>query len=134
MPHDAGVSVALVEWCARTKTPLLGVCLGHQAIAEAYGARIVRAPKVMHGKTSLVHHNGEGVLAELPSPFEAGRYHSLAVEREHLADELHVTAWTEEGVVMGVRHSSLPIEGVQFHPESILTPDGMAVLRAFLNQ
>jgi anthranilate synthase component 2 len=131
-PRDAGISIALVEWCAATKTPLLGVCLGHQAIGAAYGARIVRAPRMMHGKMSLVHHTGEGVVAGLPSPFEAGRYHSLAVEREGLDSQLRVTAWTDDGVVMGVKHSSLPIEGVQFHPESILTPKGMSVLRAFL--
>ena len=131
-PDDAGVSLDTVSWCARTRTPLLGVCLGHQAIAQAFGARIVRAPGVMHGKTSSVSHDGRGVLLGLDDPFEAMRYHSLAVDRASLPDELVVTAWTEDGVVMGVRHASSPMEGVQFHPESILTPLGKRLLTNFV--
>jgi anthranilate synthase component 2 len=130
-PCEAGISIALVEWCASSRTQLLGVCLGHQAIAVAFGGRIVRAD-VMHGKTSHVHHDGDGVLAGLPSPFEAMRYHSLVVDRAAVPDELVLTAWTDDEVVMGFRHRELPIEGVQFHPESILTPDGPAMLAAFL--
>ncbi len=132
-PRDAGISVAFVGWCAHTQTPLLGVCLGHQAIAEAFGATIVNAPKVMHGKTSEISHSGVGVLRGLPSPFEAMRYHSLVVERSSLPKELRVTAWTSDDVVMGVRHATLPIEGVQFHPESVLTGEGMNLLRNFLD-
>jgi anthranilate synthase/aminodeoxychorismate synthase-like glutamine amidotransferase len=113
---------------ASSRTPLLGVCLGHQAIAVAFGGRIVRGPAVVHGKTSLVHHDGDGVYAGLPSPFEAMRYHSLVVERASVPDELNVTAFTDDDDVMGLRHRELPIEGVQFHPESILTADGPALL------
>ncbi len=132
-PADAGVSIALVGWCASSRTPLLGVCLGHQTIAAAFGARIVRGPAVMHGKTSLVHHNRDGVYVDVPSPFEAMRYHSLVVERTSLPEELLVSAWTDDDTVMGVRHRELPIEGVQFHPESILTADGPALLARFLS-
>ena len=128
-PAGAGMSVELVRWCASSRTPLLGVCLGHQCIAEAFGGRVVRAPAVVHGKSTLVHHTGVGVLAGLPNPLEVGRYHSLRVEAPDL---LEVTAWTEDGVVMGVRHPELPVEGVQFHPESILTPEGKGLLRNFL--
>jgi anthranilate synthase/aminodeoxychorismate synthase-like glutamine amidotransferase len=131
-PSTAGVSVALVRWCARTHTPLLGVCLGHQAIGEAFGARIRRAPAVMHGKTSEIFHSAAGVLKGLPCPFEATRYHSLVVDRASIPETLEVTAWTSDGVVMGVRHRELPVEGVQFHPESILTTEGMAILRNLL--
>jgi anthranilate synthase component II len=127
-PSEAGISVDLVRWCASSRTPLLGVCLGHQAIAVAFGGRIVRGPAVVHGKTSLVHHDGDGVYAGLPSPFEAMRYHSLVVERASVPDELNVTAFTDDDDVMGLRHRELPIEGVQFHPESILTADGPALL------
>lgn len=131
-PERAGSSLELVAWCARTRTPLLGVCLGHQAIGEAFGARVVRAPVVMHGKTSEIHHEGDGVFAGLPSPFSAMRYHSLVVDRTTLPDELRVTAWTPDDLVMGLAHTSLPIEGVQFHPESVLTPAGVDLLRSFL--
>jgi anthranilate synthase/aminodeoxychorismate synthase-like glutamine amidotransferase len=131
-PQHAGLSIPLVEWCAKRATPLLGVCLGHQAIAEAFGATIVRAPAIMHGKTSLVAHDGSGMLAGLPDPFEAMRYHSLVVEPLSLPASLAVTARTSDGVVMALRHVTLPIEGVQFHPESILTGSGMDLLRNFL--
>jgi anthranilate synthase component II len=131
-PARAGISTALVGWCARTTTPLLGVCLGHQAIVEAFGGRIVRGERIMHGKTSCVHHTGEGVLTGIPTPFEAMRYHSLVAQRDRLPEVLRLTAWTEDDVVMGVRHVSLPIDGVQFHPESILTPVGQTVLRNFI--
>jgi anthranilate synthase component 2 len=127
-PSEAGISVDLVRWCASSRTQLLGVCLGHQTIAVAFGGRIVRGPAVVHGKTSLVHHDGHGVYAGLPSPFEAMRYHSLVVERASAPDELNITAFTDDDVVMGLRHRELPIEGVQFHPESILTADGPALL------
>ena len=131
-PSDAGISVALVQWCAASRTPLLGVCLGHQAIAVAFGGRVGRGP-VVHGKTSLVAHDGDGVYVGVQSPFEAMRYHSLVVDRSALPRELVVTSWTPDGVVMGLRHRELPIEGVQFHPESILTPDGGALLTNFLS-
>jgi anthranilate synthase component 2 len=131
-PCDAGISIALVEWCASTRTPLLGVCLGHQAIAEAFGGRVVEAPSIMHGKTSDVHHDGSGVFVGLPDPFEAMRYHSLAVDRGSLPAELCVTAWTSDDVIMGLRHAEAPIEGVQFHPESILTGEGKKLLENFL--
>ena len=130
-PEDAGVSNAVVEHFAGRR-PVLGVCLGHQCIGQVYGGRVVRAPEVMHGKTSLVHHDGVGVFAGLPSPFEATRYHSLVVERETLPDVLQVTAWTDDGVVMGLRHRELGVEGVQFHPESVLTARGHDLLRNFL--
>lgn len=132
VPSRAGISIPLVEWCAHTGTALLGVCLGHQAIGEAFGGRVVRAPRIMHGKTSLIRHRGGGVLGGLPDPFEATRYHSLVVDRASLPDVLEVTAWTTDGVVMGVHHRTLPIEGVQFHPESILTAEGKSLLRNFL--
>jgi anthranilate synthase/aminodeoxychorismate synthase-like glutamine amidotransferase len=121
-----------VSWCAATATPLLGVCLGHQAVAEAFGGRVVRGPAIVHGKTSLVHHDGSGVLGGLPSPFEAMRYHSLVVDETSVPGSLEVTARTGDGVVMGLRHRELPIEGVQFHPESVGTPDGMRILRSFV--
>jgi anthranilate synthase component 2 len=132
-PADAGISVDLVGWCADNRTPLLGVCLGHQAIGAAYGASVVGAPEIVHGKTSLIHHDGAGVLHDLPVPFEATRYHSLVVDRASLPEVVEVTAWTEDGLVMALRHSTLPIEGVQFHPESILTVHGMRILANFLN-
>jgi anthranilate synthase/aminodeoxychorismate synthase-like glutamine amidotransferase len=132
VPSDAGVSVELVEWCASSRTPLLGVCLGHQAIAEAFGASIVDAPSIMHGKTSLVHHDANGVYAGLDDPFEAMRYHSLAVDEATVPDELVISARTDEGVIMGLRHRAFPIEGVQFHPESILTGVGLGLLANFL--
>ncbi|MEX2394201.1 MAG: aminodeoxychorismate/anthranilate synthase component II [Actinomycetota bacterium] len=132
LPGDSGISIPMVEWCASSATPLLGVCLGHQAVAEAFGGTVVHAPTVMHGKTSRVHHDGSGVFAGLPEPFDAMRYHSLAVERASLPDELLVTAWTEDDVVMGLRHEVHAIETVQFHPESVLTIDGMQLLANFL--
>ncbi|HYZ93221.1 MAG TPA: aminodeoxychorismate/anthranilate synthase component II [Actinomycetota bacterium] len=131
-PADAGISIDLVKRCASAGIPLLGVCLGHQAIAEAFGARIVHAPAIMHGKTSAVLHRGEGVLRGVPSPFEAGRYHSLVVDEGSLPSVLEVTARTRDGVVMALRHARLAISGVQFHPESILTDGGLQVLRNFL--
>jgi anthranilate synthase component 2 len=130
-PADAGVSNAVIAELGRS-TPVLGVCLGHQCIGEVFGGRVVRAPRVMHGKTSPVSHAGAGVMAGLPDPFEATRYHSLVVERETLPDVLEVTAEADDGVIMGVRHRELPIEGVQFHPESILTTVGRPLLANFL--
>jgi len=131
-PDEAGISLDVVRLMG-AHTPLLGVCLGHQAVGQAYGGRVVRAPRVMHGKLSAIHHDGAGVFAGLPRPFEATRYHSLVVERESLPDMLEVTAWTDDGLVMGVRHRSHPVVGVQFHPESICTPDGYALLASFLD-
>ena len=136
-PNEAGVSIATIQAFAG-KVPILGVCLGHQSIGQAFGGKIVHARSIMHGKTSMIHHNNVGVFSGLPDPFEATRYHSLVIEKESLPDCLEVTAWTEDsdiGVdeIMGVRHKTLPIEGVQFHPESILTRSGHDMLRNFLN-
>ncbi len=135
-PDDAGVSVAMVAHCAETATPMLGVCLGHQALGVAFGGKVVRAPELLHGKTSLVTHpplDGRGsILVDLPEPFVATRYHSLAVEADSVPDELEVTAATASGVVMGLRHRSLPLEGVQFHPESVLTQGGHLMLARWL--
>jgi anthranilate synthase component 2 len=130
-PDEAGVSIAAIKRFAG-HVPVLGVCLGHQAIGQAYGGRVVHAMTLMHGKTSPITHTGTGVFATLPSPFTATRYHSLAVERASLPECLEVTAWTEDGEIMGVRHRALAVEGVQFHPESILTEHGHAMLRNFL--
>jgi len=130
-PNEAGISLDVVRVLG-PRTPLLGVCLGHQAIGQAYGGRVVRASRVMHGKVSAIHHAGAGVLRGLPDPFEATRYHSLVVERETLPDCLEETAWSDDGLVMGVRHREHPVEGVQFHPESICTPCGYDLLRSFL--
>jgi anthranilate synthase/aminodeoxychorismate synthase-like glutamine amidotransferase len=130
-PEDAGISMAVIERLG-PRIPLFGVCLGHQCIGEVFGGKVVRAARVMHGKTSQVRHHGVGVMAGLPDPFEATRYHSLIVERESLPDVLEVTAETEDGVIMGLRHRQLPIEGVQFHPESILTSVGKELLTNFL--
>ena len=130
-PTEAGISVAAIKEFAG-KVPLLGVCLGHQSIGAAFGGDIVRAKQLMHGKTSLIHHLDQGVFAGLPNPFTATRYHSLAIRRETLPDCLTVTAWTDDGEIMGVRHKTLEIEGVQFHPESILTEHGHDMLRNFL--
>mgnify|MGYP001378721079 FL=1 len=135
-PSEAGISVPLIQAFAG-RIPLLGVCLGHQSIGQAFGGRIVRAREVMHGKTSLIHHGGQGVFHGLPSPFEATRYHSLIIERASLPECLEITAWTatEDGEIdeiMGVRHRELAVEGVQFHPESILTRHGHDLLRNFL--
>ena len=131
-PDKAGVSIAMINYCAENTIPLFGVCLGHQAIGEAFGATVSRAPELLHGKTSQVIHNGAGVLANLPSPFTATRYHSLAVERDTVPAVLEVTGSTESGVVMSMRHATLPIEGVQFHPESVLTEHGHQMLANWL--
>jgi para-aminobenzoate synthetase component 2 len=131
-PEKAGVSIAMITYCAENKIPLFGVCLGHQAIAEAFGATVSRAPELLHGKTSQVIHNGTGVLSNLPTPFTATRYHSLAVERPTVPDVLEITGETESGVVMSLRHKELPIQGVQFHPESVLTEHGHQMLANWL--
>jgi anthranilate synthase/aminodeoxychorismate synthase-like glutamine amidotransferase len=131
-PNEAGVSLAVIEKFAGV-IPILGVCLGHQAIGQAFGGRVVRAARLMHGKTSLIHHDGRSVFRDLPVPFTATRYHSLIVERESLPACLEISAWTEEREIMGVRHRELMVEGVQFHPESILTEHGHELLRNFLN-
>ncbi len=130
-PADAGISVELVKNFAG-KTAILGVCLGHQSIVEAFGGHIVRAEKVMHGKTSKIHHDGKTIYAGMPNPFQATRYHSLIVPEDELPDDLQVSSYTQDGEVMGVRHRTLPIEGLQFHPESILTPEGQVLLENFL--
>lgn len=132
-PEDAGVSNEVIERFAGV-TPILGVCLGHQCIGQVFGGQVVRAPTVVHGKTSLVHHRGDGVLAGLPQPFEATRYHSLVVDRGSVPGVLEITAETEDGVVMALRHRELAVEGVQFHPESILTVAGRELLANFLAQ
>jgi len=131
-PDKAGVSIAMINYCAENSIPLFGVCLGHQAIGEAFGATVSRAPELLHGKTSQVLHNGKGVLENLPSPFTATRYHSLAVERDTVPPILEITGSTESGVVMSMRHTTLPIEGVQFHPESVLTEHGHQMLANWL--
>ncbi len=131
-PERAGVSIAIIKFCAEKKIPLFGVCLGHQAIGVAFGATVSRAPELLHGKTSLVHHQGQGVLVDLPSPFTATRYHSLCVERDTVGSELEITGATESGIVMSMRHRTLPIEGVQFHPESVLTEHGHQMLANWL--
>ena len=132
IPEKAGVSIAMITYCAQKKIPLFGVCLGHQAIGVAFGATVSRAPELLHGKTSLVHHNGQGVLINLPSPFTATRYHSLCVERDTVGADLEITSQTDSGIVMSIRHRNLPIEGVQFHPESVLTEHGHAMLANWL--
>jgi anthranilate synthase/aminodeoxychorismate synthase-like glutamine amidotransferase len=114
------------------RIPVLGVCLGHQSITEAFGGKVIRAPRLMHGKTSMIEHDGKGVFAGIPNPCEIGRYHSLIAEAESLPAELGITARTAEGEIMGIRHASLMVEGVQFHPESVLTPDGPAMMKNFL--
>jgi para-aminobenzoate synthetase component 2 len=131
-PADAGESIAFVRECASRRLPLFGVCLGHQAIGEAFGAPVLRAPELLHGKTSEIVHDGVGVLAGLPSPFTATRYHSLAVREDDLSDDVEVTGRTPSGIVMALRHRSLPIEGVQFHPESVLTEGGHRMLANWL--
>lgn len=131
-PEDAGISLALIEEFAPT-LPILGVCLGHQSIGQVFGAKIVSAPVLMHGKTSQIHHTGVGVFQGLETPFTATRYHSLAISRENLPEVLEVTAWVEDDTIMGVRHRDYPhVQGVQFHPESILTRSGKLILRNFL--
>ena len=131
-PEAAGVSIAMIQRCAEIKKPLLGVCLGHQAIGVAYGATVSRAPELLHGKTSVVSHNNSGVLTEILTPFTATRYHSLAIEEKTLPNEIEVTGRSESGVVMSIRHRSLPIHGVQFHPESVLTEHGYQMLGNWL--
>jgi anthranilate synthase/aminodeoxychorismate synthase-like glutamine amidotransferase len=131
-PEDAGVSNEAIATFGERGVPVLGVCLGHQCIGQLYGGRVVRADQVMHGKTSQIRHEGQGLFEGLPSPLEATRYHSLVVERSSVPDVLEVTAETEDGVVMGLRHRDLPVEGVQFHPESILTEGGHKLLQNFL--
>ncbi|HEX3425181.1 MAG TPA: aminodeoxychorismate/anthranilate synthase component II [Acidimicrobiales bacterium] len=131
-PEDAGVSNEAIVAFGAAGIPVLGVCLGHQCIGQVFGGQVVRAPSVMHGKTSMVHHDGRGVLAGLPDPFQATRYHSLIVDRTAVPDVLQVTAWTDDGTVMGLRHRDLPVEGVQFHPESILTDGGHRLLANWL--
>ncbi|PPB81686.1 anthranilate synthase component 2 [Albidovulum inexpectatum] len=133
-PDQAGICLALTLAAAETRTPLLGVCLGHQTIGQAFGGRVVRAGEIVHGKMGTIHHAGQGVFRALPSPLLATRYHSLIVERETLPDCLEVTAWLEDGTIMGLRHRELPIEGVQFHPESIASEHGHDMLRNFLEE
>ena len=132
-PNEAGVSLAAIARFAG-KVPILGVCLGHQAIGQAFGGKVVHARTLMHGKVSPIHHSGKGVFRGLPSPFNATRYHSLAIERGSCPSDLEITAWTEDGEIMGVKHRHLAVEGVQFHPESILTEHGHDMLRNFLTQ
>lgn len=132
-PAEAGISVPVVEHFAG-KVPILGVCLGHQSIGAAFGGAILKAPQLMHGKVSAIHHTNEGVFEGLPNPFIATRYHSLIIERESLPDVLEITAETDDGIIMGLRHRELDVEGVQFHPESILTPVGKDLLANFLSK
>ncbi len=130
-PKEAGISVAAIQQFAGN-IPLLGICLGHQAITEAFGGKVVRADRLMHGKTSPIHHDGSDLYLNLSNPFTATRYHSLIAERESFPDSLKITAWTEEGEIMGLQHQDLPVWGMQFHPESILTTEGMRLLRNYL--
>ncbi|MEQ1663221.1 MAG: aminodeoxychorismate/anthranilate synthase component II [Thiobacillus sp.] len=132
-PNEAGVSVPLIREFAG-HIPILGVCLGHQSIGQAFGGKVIRAKELMHGKTSMIHHTDRGVFKGLPNPFRATRYHSLVIERESLPDCLEITAWTDDNEIMGVRHKTLAVEGVQFHPESILTEHGHAMLANFLKE
>ena len=132
VPGKAGISLETIRSFAG-KIPILGVCLGHQAIGEAFGGRVIRASRLMHGKTSLICHDGKTLYQRLPNPFEATRYHSLLVEWKNLPDCLEVSAWTEEKEIMGIRHKQYPIEGIQFHPESILTREGKKLLKNFLS-
>ena len=131
-PAEAGISVAAIQHFAG-KLPILGVCLGHQSIGAAFGGRIIRAQQLMHGKTSVIHTTQKGVFADLPEAYTVNRYHSLAIERESLPSALEITAWTDDGEIMGVRHRTLAVQGVQFHPESILTEHGHALLKNFLH-
>jgi anthranilate synthase/aminodeoxychorismate synthase-like glutamine amidotransferase len=130
-PREAGISIGIVEHMAGT-VPVLGVCLGHQSIGEAFGGDVIRAPQLMHGKTSFIHHDGKGIFQGLPNPFIATRYHSLIVDRETLPSHLEITAETDDGIIMGLQHRDFPVYGVQFHPESILTPSGKQLLGNFL--
>lgn len=132
-PKEAGVSIPLIRrYC--NQVPILGVCLGHQSIGQAFGGKIIHAKQIMHGKTALISHNGTGVFRSMPNPFTATRYHSLVIEHESLPDCLEITAWAEDGEIMGVRHKTLAVQGVQFHPESILTEHGHKLLGNFLTQ
>ena len=131
-PKEAGISVPLIERFAG-KIPILGVCLGHQAIGAAFGGRVIRAPKIMHGKTSDIHHDGKTIFRDLPQDFVATRYHSLIVERETLPSDLQISAETSDGTIMGLRHRTMRVEGVQFHPESVLTESGFRLLQNFLS-
>ena len=132
-PNEAGICLDVIALAAAQRVPLLGVCLGHQAIGQAFGGEVIRAPVLVHGKTGQIHHNGTGLFAGLPTPYLATRYHSLIVRRQDLPSSLEVTAWTEDGLIMGLAHKELPIAGVQFHPESIASEHGHALLRNFLN-
>lgn len=132
-PDQAGICLALTLAAAETRTPLIGVCLGHQTIGQAFGGKVVRANVAMHGKMGTISHHGEGVFADLPSPFQATRYHSLVVERATLPDCLHITAQVEDGTIMGLQHRDLPIHGVQFHPESVASEHGHKLLKNFLD-
>ena len=134
VPEDSGVSIAAIEFARQREIPLLGVCLGMQAIATSFGGAVVRAPTLVHGESSSVRHDAKGYLASMPLPFPAGRYHSLCVDAGTLPPEVVVSALADDGVVMGIRHRTLPIEGVQFHPESVLTPDGPRILARFLRR
>lgn len=131
-PDNAGLSLAAISHFAGS-IPILGVCLGHQSIGQVFGGKVVRAPRLMHGKTSMIYHEGRGLFGGMPQPFAATRYHSLILEPESLPPSLAVTAWTDQDEIMGIRHCSLPIEGVQFHPESVLTKDGMKLLKNFVD-
>ncbi|MDH4029094.1 MAG: aminodeoxychorismate/anthranilate synthase component II [Nitrospirota bacterium] len=130
-PKEAGISVEAVRHFAG-RLPLLGVCLGHQSIGAAFGAEIINAPRLMHGKTSMIHHDGRTIFKDLPNPFEATRYHSLIIRKDTLSDDFEISAWTDKGEIMGIRHKKFILEGVQFHPESILTKAGKDLLRNFL--
>lgn len=131
-PNEAGISVSVIEHF-KGKIPIFGVCLGHQSMGQAFGGKVIRAERLMHGKTSLVHHDNKGVNAGMPNPFKATRYHSLIVEKESLPECLEVTSWTDEGEIMGLRHREFAIEGVQYHPESIMTEQGKKLLRNFID-
>ena len=130
-PERAGISNEVIRYFG-SKLPILGVCLGHQCVGYTYGGKVSHAGEIMHGKSSLIHHDGKGVLTGLPNPFEAIRYHSLAIQKENFPDCLEITAWTDKGIIMGVRHREHPVEGIQFHPESIMTKVGKDILRNFL--
>ena len=133
-PNQAGICLAITEAAAETRTPLIGVCLGHQTIGQAFGGKVVRHTDIVHGKMGTMHHNGTSLFKGLPSPFQATRYHSLVVERDSLPDCLDVTAWLEDGTIMGLAHKTLPIHGCQFHPESIASEHGHAMLKNFLDE
>ncbi|MBE9476531.1 MAG: aminodeoxychorismate/anthranilate synthase component II [Proteobacteria bacterium] len=133
-PDQAGICLAITKAAAETRTPLIGICLGHQTIGQAFGGKVVRHSDIVHGKMGTMHHNGTSLFKGLPSPFQATRYHSLVVERDSLPDCLDVTAWLEDGTIMGLAHKTLPIHGCQFHPESIASEHGHAMLKNFLNE